>query len=243
MHKLSVRKTILALSICQLWFPFVLAAVSRDPILQHLKNPSFQERVSRIQSEGSKGLSGLRDIAFNVKTPERLKWNAVVCLGVVYKSKALPDLERALKSDDWILRNAALVSLGSFNSRALKEWSLKLLRSDRALVVRSSTVQSLAKDLDDRSIQSLWDALNDPKNFRGNQSLWIRKQIVSAIASQPRESDADKFIGVLQDADTDLYLPAMQALEQITGLRKGSESATVDEQSKLWVKWWNSKKI
>lgn len=218
------------------------AGIPKNSVAQHLQHPSFEQRVRRIRAEGSNGLSGLRSIAFDSKTTERMKWNAIISMGVVYGDKALLDLERALKSDDWILRNSALISLRSFNSRLSKDWSLKLLK-DKALVVRSSSVESLAYDLDDRTIGSLWEALHDPQNFRGSRSLWIRRQIVSAVASQPREVDAGRFIEVLRGSDIELHPPAMRALERITGLRKGASDSTPQEEAQSWVRWWTAKKI
>ncbi|MBX9768757.1 MAG: HEAT repeat domain-containing protein [Bdellovibrionales bacterium] len=218
------------------------ALISQESIAQHLRHPTFEQRVQLIRGTGPKGLEGLRAIAFDSKTPERIKWNAIISMGVVYGDKAQGDLERALRSDEWILRNSALIALRSFNPGLSKDWSIKLL-NDKALVVRSSSVESLSKNLDDQTIASLWEALNDPKNFRGNRSLWIRKQIVNAVAARPRESDAARFINILKDKDQNLHPLAVKALERITGLRKGDSESTVQEQSQLWLSWWSSQKI
>ena len=216
----------------------VRASISRGTIADHLRHPSFQTRVDRIRREGDIGFRGLRDIAFDKASPERMKWNAIVSMGVVYGHRADSDLEKALKSDDWILRNAAQVAMRSYNPVRSKEWALKLLK-DKALVVRSASVDMLSQDPDDHTISSLWQAFNDPMNFRGNRSLWIRKQILQVIAAHPRNSDASRFVGVLRDKDAELHLPAVRALERITGMRKGSEGSLRD-QSRLWLKWWDT---
>ena len=215
----------------------VRSSISQNTIADHLRHPSFRTRVDRIRREGAGGFLGLREVAFHKKSSDRMKWNAIVSMGVVYGHRADSELEKALKSDDWILRNAAQVAMKSYDPVRSKEWALKLL-NDKALVVRSASVDSLAQDLDDRTIASLWDAFNDPKNFRGNRSLWIRKQILQVIAAHPRNSDVGRFIGVLRDKDSGLYFPAIRALERMTGMKKGSEEASLKDQSKLWLKWW-----
>lgn len=87
----------------------------------------------------------------------------------------------ALKSEDWYMREAGLKTLLAVDAQLAKQKAQDLLKSDPAMLVRSSAVKVLKLLNDASSEELLWKSLEDKKNFRKDQSLWIRPQIMATL--------------------------------------------------------------
>lgn len=170
--------------------------------------------VSRVR-----GLGDLEKVAFNSEASLRQRWTAVTQSVEMHGDQARPILEKALVSSDWFVRNAALVVLPKMD----RTWAVrrsKDLLSDRALVVRTAAVQSLNQLNAIEAESLLWEKLYSSENFRNGKSLWVRRHIVELLARFSSREKKDSFVEILKDEDESLHLPALLALERISGEKK-----------------------
>ena len=199
-----------------------------------------ENRASALKAQGSKGEAALVTLMFDQSASMDLRWKAITSAGLVGGKSLRPQIQKALVAKEWFVRNAALVALESIDRNEAKVWAKKFL-DDKALVVRSAAVETLAR-LEDRSATAvLWKKLNAKENFRGNQSLWIRKQITTALAQLDKSESQRQFIDLLEDRDEGVQEAAIKALELRTGQQLGSDREPVKFKRAYWQQWWRER--
>ena len=199
-----------------------------------------ENRASALKAQGSKGEAALVTLMFDQSASMDLRWKAITSAGLVGGNSLRPQIQKALVAKEWFVRNAALVALESIDRNEAKVWAKKFL-DDKALVVRSAAVETLAR-LEDRSATAvLWKKLNAKENFRGNQSLWIRKQITTALAQLDKSESQRQFIDLLEDRDEGVQEAAIKALELRTGQQLGSDREPVKFKRAYWQQWWRER--
>ena len=116
----------------------------------------------------------LERVSFDEKETMDRRWRAFGLLIQLRQGAALPLIERALVAPEWYMRNLGLLGIEEVASARVVPEALKLL-SDRALVVRSSAVSVLRKQVGKNEVrEALWGELHATRNFRKGSSLWIR---------------------------------------------------------------------
>lgn len=200
----------------------------------------LQNRIEALREQGPQGYRNLVAIMFDEKAGMESRWRAVTAVGIIAGDESKPELERALKSSEWYMRNAALVAMSAVNRDNASQWARRLL-DDKALVVRAAAVQSLLELRDSSSVALLWKKLYAPENFKNSESLFIRKRIVESLAQLEKTGAEKKFIEVLADKDEALHAPAIMALEKITEQKLGNQRDTLRVQRERWRSWWSDK--
>lgn len=114
--------------------------------------------------------------------------------------KAQSMATQALKSKDWYMREAGLKTLVAVNPKQAKIAARKILENDPAMLVRASAVTALKILKDKESEDVLWKSLEDSRNFRKDQSLWIRPQIMATLI-EFKSSNKDNFKKFYDDRD------------------------------------------
>lgn len=202
----------------------------------------MENRASALRAQGQKGESALAALMFDEKASMDLRWKAITAAGLLKGNTLKPQLKKAMVAKEWFVRNAALVALETMDPAEAKRFAKKLL-DDKALVVRSAAVETLSR-LDDRTATSiLWKKLSAKENFRGSQSLWIRKQITQALAQLDKSESQGRFIGLLEDGDEGVQEAAVKALEFRTGQRLGGEKEPVKFKRAYWQQWWKEREV
>lgn len=155
--------------------------------------------------------------AKNSYLPMSSRWAALIKASTLANHRQIGAIREFVKSEDWYMRNAALVALKKFGQDYADIEARKLV-SDKALVVRSAAVDVLAQTmtLDNKAI--LIGELSKPYNFKGKQSLWVRSQIVNHLARKAGTDDRIFFSKCLFDQDPKVTLAATQALSKITNI-------------------------
>ncbi|RYZ71785.1 MAG: HEAT repeat domain-containing protein [Proteobacteria bacterium] len=215
------------------------SAGSMQSTLESLSLP-LSERLQDLQAQPA-AYKNLQAIAFKKSSNMDVRWKAVTAMGRLGGAKAKADLERALKSPEWFMRNAALVSYSQNDRQASLTWARKLL-SDKALVVRAAAVEIIANAKDTASSQILWQKLYAKENFKRNQSLFIRRRIVEALGEMEGKGREAKFVAILADKDESLHEPAIEALERITAKSMGTPGETVQSRRAQWQNWYSVNK-
>lgn len=141
------------------------------------------------------------------------RWKAFMTLVKMKNKDSIPDIERALASQDWFMRDAAIKALLYVDSKRAVIEAKKLLKDDPALIVRTSAVEVLRFSKDKSSTKDLWIAFSDKKNFRKKQSLWIRPRILSALI-ELEDKSIPKYKTALGDRDTRIQKMAQYAIEK-----------------------------
>lgn len=159
----------------------------------------------------SRQLQQLREIIFSEKSPYPARWQAVTFLAYVPGNEGFKILDACQKSKIWFLKNASLLAMEERDKKSALKWAKRMLH-DEALVVRSQATTVLGRLGDKEGIELLWKELYQDRNFRGNQSLWIRRQIVESLARLKSPGDQTKFQRILKDPDSTLHPVALQAL-------------------------------
>jgi HEAT repeat protein len=201
-----------------------------------LAEPGAQ-KFSQLRQMGPHVYVELRRLAFNDDSALGLRWQAFMALVQLGEKESLPEVQTALESPDWFMRDAALKVLPALDREKAYRAGVDKLH-DTALVVRSSAVDLLAKVKNPNCSEDLWKELYTNENYIRHQSLWIRKHIVEALAElAPRGSEA-KFVKILDDSDSRLFAPAIKGLERVTGKKLGAENVPPVYRRYYWKKWY-----
>ncbi|NCN95383.1 MAG: hypothetical protein GW917_01530 [Bdellovibrionales bacterium] len=171
------------------------------------------------------------------------RWQALQEMGQRGFKEFKEDLERALNSEEWFVRNAALVAAqASSNKKFALEWSEKLL-FDKALVVRTQAIKNLIDMGSESSSELIFKALNHKDNFRGSYSLWIRPYLAQALALHPPKDWKKVFKSMLTDKDERVRSWAVVGLEKKSGLRLGGENVSLETKTKKWMNFFGDRQI
>ncbi|MEQ1877219.1 MAG: HEAT repeat domain-containing protein [Bdellovibrionia bacterium] len=213
---------------------FSNAALPKQPQVQPQVDSALQRgssaRLKALRSTGPKAYTELRAVAFDPEKPYQIRWRALMSLAWMGQKESLKDLEVAIASKDWFMRDGALLAIAKVDPNLGVKHARKLLK-DAALVVRTTAVKVIRKANDLDSEHLLWEELYKKINFRGNQSLWVRRHIVETLADFSSAGTERKFADILDDTDASLHPPAMRALEKLTGKHPGRESRL------FWKTW------
>ncbi len=205
-------------------------------------NLPLESRIEALRAEGPSGYKNLMSLMNDDKASMETRWRAVTAMGQIGGKLSLPELKLALHSKLWYLRNAALISSQQIDHAQALAWAKELI-SDKALVVRSAAVDVMTELGDKQSSKILWQKLDSRENFRGKQSLWIRRKIVESLAKLEGPGSEKKFVALLSDRDESLYRPAIQALERITNKKFGKLDESPNLKRHHWQAWAKSTEI
>lgn len=172
-------------------------------------------------------------VAFADNHTMRLRWRALMLAAESRREKATADLLKAAIHKQWFMRNAALVALAEVNQTEAQKLAKKLIK-DKALVVRSAAVEVLQKSTLPEVRDLLWEEMGQKYNFRHQESLWIRSQIVEALAQKPVDHELRIFTKFLGDKDARVQSAAVGGMEKLTGVKLGSPK---DNRQKLVLLW------
>lgn len=215
------------------------SAGSMQMTIDSLGRP-LQERLSELRGQND-AYKNLQAIAFKKSRGMDLRWKAITAMGRLGGDKSRGDLEKALKSQEWFMRNAGLVAFAQVDRAGSVAWARKLM-SDKALVVRAAAVDVIANAKDASSTPLLWQKLYAKENYKRQQSLFIRRRIVEALADLEGKGRESKFIAVLGDKDESLHEPAIEALERITARSIGTPGESVPARRAQWQEWYSANK-
>ena len=198
----------------------------------------LEMRIDAIRARGPQGYRNLVMLMLDDTSGVEARWRAVTAIALIGQKNAKPEIETALKSREWYLRNAGLVAMSNVDRESAIKWGRKLL-TDKALVVRAAAVATLTDLGDAGSVPLLWEKLRAKENYKGKQSLFIRRHIVESLARLEKHGGEPKFIAVLADPDTSLHAPAIEALERLTKQKLGDSKDPIAFKKEHWQKWWN----
>lgn len=195
-----------------------------------------ENRLAVAQARKELLLKDLEAWAFNRKKDFGDRWKAVVLYAQLSGAAAKNFLDRAIKAEEWFMRNAGLVAYQEVLPQLAPQAARKLL-GDKALVVRSAAIQVLENHMDSEVRELLWEEIDQPRNFRKKQGLWTRSQILQILAREPKDRELELFSGYLRESDPRMQAPAMQGLEKLTRQTLGHGNAPLAQRRELWLKW------
>ncbi len=181
-------------------------------------------------------------VAFAEDQSMRLRWRALMMAAEGRREKSTPDLLKASIHKQWFMRNAALVALAEVNEPEAQKLAKKLLK-DKALVVRSAAVDVLQKSPRPEVRDLLWEEMNQKYNFRNQESLWIRPQIVEAMALKPADHELKLFTKFLSDKDVRVQAASVGGMEKLTGVKLGDAKTTREKMVLLWQDYARKEKL
>lgn len=191
------------------------ASIKQSSINEILRLP--YENAKLLINEKSEYYQDLKDIAFDSSEKMNLRWAAIQMMAFTKKNAAMNDLITLSSKKEWFLKSASLLAMNSLNNKIAIEHAKKLIQN-KALVVRSTAVDILAQNPENLDREVFWQELEASYNYRRGQSLWIRPQIVKALAMYPLEREQIKFKDLVKDKDEKVRLFAHQALENIKNM-------------------------
>lgn len=207
-----------------------------DSIINILERP-LRQRVAQLKNYGQSGIQKLYGIAFDKNQTVKIRWKALMTLVYIGQKESLPIVRQALRSSEWFMRDAGLKAISKISQSDALVWARRLL-TDSSLIVRTSAVAVIRRYNDEQSAEVLWKGLYAPQNYRGQQSLWVRRHIVEALANMELKGQESKFLRVLDDRDKSLHQPAIKGLEKLTGFTFSKKYKSVGLQKNAWKKWW-----
>jgi HEAT repeat protein len=175
------------------------------------------------------------------KLLDNQRWPVIVAAARQSGEKAIPLFQELLnkKKYSWYIRTAiaqGLVIVGG--SDAVK--TLHTMLNDRSLVVRTVVVDALGDMMDPTSLTPLTEEMKNKRNFSGEQSLWIRKHLIDAIARTGKKKSIPVLITYLDDPDKEVAVRAKKNLADYVKM-DGKETWS----KRNWIDWWmqSGKKI
>lgn len=155
-----------------------------------------------------------KNIVFNNQYPLEMRWDAYHKIVTKNKKESIPMAKRAVKSKDWFLREAGLKTFVALKPLEAKVIARDLFEKDPSMLVRAQALSAI-KILDDKSTEKLlWKSLKDPKNFRGDQSLWIRPKVVATLM-EFKMGSKEQYKALLDDKDPQIQRLAKEALAKL----------------------------
>ncbi len=174
--------------------------------------------LASIPKLEQKDFASLLKTANNTARPMTERWQSLIKAGEIAEPEQIIKIQEFSKSSDWFMRNASLVALETIHADYGIEQA-KILIQDKALVVRSAAVKTLTKknSLDVRRI--LAGEMSKPYNYSGQQSLWIRSQIMQQLAKTATSQDRQFLARHLFDTDKKVVQLSASALEKISSVQ------------------------
>lgn len=212
--------------------PTVLAE-DKEPILAALRLP-FENRIDALKAQGAKTAATLEAMAFDRHETLATRWKSLTALARVQGEKCLPAMEKALSSNEWFMRNAAMIAVQAVSKEKGVEWAKKLIQ-DESLVVRTAAVETLNTVPSEDVKETLWRELYSERNYRNGKSLWIRRHIARSLSRQAKGSETKKFAKMLRDEDTRLHPWAVLGLERSTGKVLGEPQMNWTDKRERWL--------
>lgn len=238
---MSFGQKILVFGLSGLISTVTLAAIPKTPTLskaavEEILSMPEKNRYILAEKKTDELYPQLLELASNTKKNLGVRWKSLTLAAHLKKQSAAKAIRPYLNSNEWYMRNAALVALQEISQAESQKAAMQLL-DDKALVVRSAAVDALGSDLSAEMRDRLWEELRASYNFRKKESLWVRGQIASKLALSPEKEELSQFVAMLKENDSRLHAPSIVALEKITGQIKGSAKASTDQRRNLWLKW------
>lgn len=231
-------KSFLALTIWMCGQSANAAIVSMDSLLEQPMGP----RLEQFKAQGLKGQEFLKRAAFDSMNSLQIRWRAITTMGRWDALRFRPELDKALASKEWFMRNSALIALQNDERARAIAWSVKAL-DDSALVVRTQAVRNLLELNAVETEARLWKEIFAKKNFRGSESLWIREHIAEALARFNQANRTANFRKLLMDEDSRLYRWAIIGLENNTGVKMTGSNESVEVRRQKWLSRLGSEAI
>lgn len=172
--------------------------------------------------------------AFDSNQNIQMRWRAVTTMGRLDAQYFKKDLERALTSKEWYIRNAALIAILNDDREITLKWSTQLLK-DPALMVRTQAVRNLVGINAIEAEPILWQQIWDKRNFRNKESLWVRAHMAEALARMASHGRAKYFQKLILDPDPRLHKWAIMGLERSTGMKMSDKKEPIDIQRQKWL--------
>jgi hypothetical protein len=225
-------------------FLFVSCGAGAEALvsLESLMERPMEVRVREFAKVGDKVYPFLVRTAFDKNESLLERWRAVTTMGRFDPLRFRPELDKALISPEWFMRNAALIALQTDERARAVAWSIRALE-DEALVVRTQAVRNLI-ELNAREAEPLlWHQVSAKRNFRGKESLWIRTHIAEALARFTGPGRTRHFQKLLQDSDERLHKWAIMGLETSTGMKLSAGKEPIEIHRQKWLARLGTKAI
>lgn len=172
--------------------------------------------------------------AKDAKLSPKERWAAVTSLAAIPGSKSVTHLQQLSGSQDWIVRNASLVAAKEIAPEQAKQMAFQLL-TDPALVVRSAAVSHLTDLIEAEDVRAeFWKFVSDRRNFRKEQSLFVRSNALKALAKNPSKNEFRNFLELLDDKDQQINQLAIQGLEKLSNRSFVSQGESLAQQKDKW---------
>ncbi|MBX2987239.1 MAG: HEAT repeat domain-containing protein [Bdellovibrionaceae bacterium] len=235
----------LLLAICLL-LPAASQAAIQSRAISKIREESVMDALKLPVRERQKALAEMPDAAYDslltISNDQNrmmsMRWRALTSAALLRKQKAVPDLLKASKSEEWFMRNAALLGLSEFSAEQALNVGRRLVK-DPALVVRSAAVDVLLKHGGQRERELLWSEIDAAYNKRSGRSLWIRGQIAKGLASQPRDGELALFSNLLKEKEEEIQIASVQGLEKLTKVKLGDAGVSRPRLVQMWRNYFN----
>lgn len=221
-------------SLCFLVSSPVKAEKRQVSALDILNLPAENRKLAALESDESL-FEDLRGLSRNPQQPMQVRWRSLMLMSEMNPKASIQELLKATTSAEWYMRNAGLIALEQVQKQRAVEVAQELIR-DKALVVRSAAVEVLSRNLSPSIREIFWQELYKQYNFRAEKSLWVRAQILHALAQKPQENEGKIFERLLNEKDHNIQTASLFALERLNGFTLGRADTPVGQKITLWQK-------
>ena len=156
-----------------------------------------------IESLNNSEISNLENYVFSEDGEFNKKWKMVYQVAISKNPiDSVEFLNRCINSKVWYLQSAALKSFNKLYPQKGLVKAREVLTDSPSLIVRTEAVKYIQQHGSEDDIQALFEALKNPKNFRGRYSLWIRPALAKAIDHlDKKNSSTEQWKKLRHDSD------------------------------------------
>tara|TARA_Y100000746_G_scaffold231957_1_gene247228 strand:- start:1321 stop:2079 length:759 start_codon:yes stop_codon:yes gene_type:complete len=249
----NLSKSILILSIVSSGYaaPIPSSETTLDSSLSSFLQKPLEQRVDVLKNDKIQ-LDLVEKMAFDSKYHLKQRWTAFRTLASLENNHAKKLIKKAVKSNEWFLRDAAIKNAAQYYPKAALRISRSLI-TDPSLIVRTTAVKVIHRLKDYQSEDLLWRELDSKKNFRKGKSLWIRKHIAKALYDfgvhnktnnkELSEERIKKLLSLMEDDEKQVQFYALKSLNSFVSSSVSDEKAPIETQVRRWQAWANQSGI
>ncbi|MBN23326.1 MAG: hypothetical protein CL678_18720 [Bdellovibrionaceae bacterium] len=202
--------------------------------MKHQKKRDFRPLIQEWNRKyGTKAVTSLLEIAHQKKYSDSIRYMALMGATRMGGKAIVPQVIPLLNDSSWMLRSASLRTLGILQSQSALSEMIKILKKDKALVVRHDAVLALQKLKSKKTIDAFIFAIKDSKNYYKGKAQWIPQRAIAALEELPlRFSDLKKMKELLEIKDQEIVLQTIKVFEKVTG--KKSSKQSFSQKIKFW---------
>jgi hypothetical protein len=198
-----------------------------------------QSQLKKIRNKaignGAKSIPDLVKVINNKKYPIKSKWQSIFLIGQIMGNKSIPYLESLSKNKNWMIRLAALKSIGKLNHKSSRIYSDML--KDKAMIIRFEALDTISRLKLSHLSKNVWNMLYDNRNYsktdKGRKRSDLIKKVIKVVGDLKFEEAKKPLLKMAKNIKyNDIFSEIDYSLTRITN--KESKGNSIEAKRFYW---------